>query len=484
MKKTSRILAFLICTAMLFSLSSCSLNLGDRALNLAEKILEFIEGPFVPENATEFWNKTKQNLSLAQTYQSNFNYKIDHYRYGSKYEINSDFECYLSDYDEHFSVERSNYKYKETSFETNDFTCEAYYDGKLYRSYLSDKYDQKICSELSFEEFCEIRKGSISNVMDYLDCTSSELSQNEDKSWVASFSGYSNKAIGTLLDNMALNEEMFKADIIDVQVQIRTDDKFNLTNIEIKTVFDLDENSTVEPAFSATAEYFGFNEKRDFVSELNPEEFTQIEDVRILEKIQNDLENIQNAIKGKFIYQISNDLTASGKTDSSKRTDVISYGMENNAFYYEITESATNYSASIKYKNGQETIVQDGETYVENKTEEDAKAYIDDYINSSEYIPQAVTSIEKTGDNVYLIKVAKFDVSIISSSFKNEGYLFESGTEEITVTYEGDNIKKIEYKINLDGYLSESSGNKKMNFIIHGITDFEKIEFTVGSEEA
>ncbi|MBE6904588.1 MAG: hypothetical protein E7480_08290 [Ruminococcaceae bacterium] len=469
MKKTTRIFSLLLGVLMIFSLASCGKTV--------------VEKPFEPEDAASLWNKIYETMNAVENYNLTVKIEMTYYSLGKKFEVNEEIINFASNAEEYIES-KTVIKCQELSYEENIVNVSAYHDGKMYSSTKNSKYDQKFCSPMTFEEYREANYDETLDNKILGDCTNSEFSKKEDGTWNIKFSGYTKKAITKLMKTTQISYEDLGADVLDMEVNIVADADFRIKTIKTDFSFDVDENTTTLPRFSMIEEYSSFNEAKFDTQKLKAEEYTQVDDVRVLSYVEDGIKVIQDAATGKFTLDISNSTTILGQTETTTEKDIVSYGKKNGAYYYDVEAKTDEQTIYLKHESGNLTIEVGGEKQVQAQNEKDAKAQIDGFIDSAKYNSMAVTSIEKKSDGVYLLKIANFDVSLLQASYEGSGIELKSGTQEITVTMTDKSITKIESKIDIDAVYNYEGGSEKMTLSGESVVTVEKVESALGSEEA
>ncbi len=449
MKRTTKVLTFLLGILMLLSASSCNV------------LSSIFEKPFVPETAVELYNKINETMEGLESYSSKDDIEVTYYISSYKFDVTG-VETIVYSGNENLVDTEIIIKCAEASVDEKTTGTKAYYDGKMYTAINTSGYGQKFCSEMTYEEYIEILKEDSLNSLNFSNCTTSDFAKNEDGTWSLSFSGFTQKFITQMMEIIQFTSDDLGAEIIDVEITITADESFRYKDITMDFSFDVDENTSTSPKISVKTEYSGYNETSFDVEKLKPEDYKQIDDVRILDKVEDGIEKLQNAQSGKINLEVTQSRTLLDNTDTYSEKDVISYGVKDGGYYYDIDSTADNNKTIINYAKGVQKLTYNGEAISGSQTEEDAKAFVDGLINSANYTSLYVSDVEKKEDGVYLLTVEKYDVTALNANSAETGLSYTGGVQKITVTFEGDDIKKIESTISLIGKAMTETGFKDM----------------------
>ncbi len=476
MKKTAKALSLILGLLIMLSFSSC------KNLFFGGSSSDITEGPFIPQDASSLWGKMYETMNNSDSYTVNQTRKLTYYYYGNKFEQSFNSTGILTK-DGMWIQATSEQKCDELSLKENYDITSAYYDGKMY-SHISDgRYNQNFCSAMSFDEFLESEEESFVDGTMFADCTYSEFTENEDGSWSLSFSGYTKKTLNKMLKSYGFTNGMFGADILDMSFTATADENFNIKSTYYEFEFDIDDRSDVIPVFSVKMDYSDFNNSSIDSEKLKPEEYTEAENLDILDKVTDGIKKIQDAVTGeatidKKVYSIVD----GKKGKESVEKDSFTYGTKNGSYYFDLITEINGQKMYNVFENGYQTFTANGEKNHYSMSDAEAKLGIDSYIDSAYYNSIAVTDIEKKGDGVYLFKVADFDVNSITLGFEETGIAAKSGTEEITVTFEEDNIKKIESKISIVCTTVLAENNETFTVVIDSTVNIIKADSALKDE--
>lgn len=470
MKRIYSVFCFVLCAVMLFSFTSCKKN--STAGGSGE------EKPFEPSDAIALWNKIDETMCNIKSNETDMTMKMVQYLYGMKYdlsgtnhviEVESDGDFY-SYTQQSMTVTCEEAEYSETSESVT-----AYYNGKMYISNKSEGVDQKFCSAMTAEEFIEADSDDSIKDIDFTDCAKSEFSKNEDGTWNLKFSAYTKKQINVMLDGMEMEEGEMGADILDMEVTVLADTEFRAKQMSIKLVFEIEEDSTVIPEFAVTNNYSKFNEAQPNPDAIKTEEYTEVDDVRVLDNVEDSIKDIQNASSGKFKYDLKQSTRVYGQTSTYTEKNTITYGKENGGYYYDVSANISGTKYTINYKGGKQTITQGSEKNSTSQSEEDAKAFIDGLIDCASYHAELVSKIEKTDEGVYKFTIDNPDISEIKQNLAASEIAVKSGSQEMIVTLSDGSVTRIENKLKINATYKKSGANASVTITVTSTVDFESI---------
>lgn len=421
-----------------------SLILGLTACQQPEQ-----EQKYVPESAVALWNKVDETMSAMQSMEIKSTVNAVIYNSGYEFKLTGDAYIFASK-TTHYTENQTTLSCAEIDMEQITSMMEAYYEGKMYHAVNDGTYDQKLCSTMTHEEYDQVQSGALTEELDLVDCTNAHFAQNEDGTWSMEFSGYTKKAMDKMLESTSMTQDMLGVPIADMKVSLHANADFLVQKMEISFEF-APEDEGLTPTFLITAEYSNYDTAVFDVAKLKMEEFTEVDDVRILESLQTLLTERQNAASGKFTLDLKSTYQMQKQTSASQETDVVTYGRKNGAYYYNIAAQVEGKSFDIRYQNGEQAVTTDGKTTTAAQAEEQAKLFIDSLINTGRYIGTAITDIQKLDEGVYLLIGAPTN---LEQTMGLTGIEVTSAAQETTVTFESNKLMKIENKFVIEGTYS------------------------------
>ena len=451
MKKSYMLLSFVLLIAL--TLTSC---VGVPQNNTSQTLTEQ-KNLSEPQTATELWERIDDTMNALDSYEATVSSRITAYNEG--YEVtatitgNAAQSGMQSGNFYSYNYAKTTVRILELQVKMDNKVTEVFKDGKVYISNVGNDVESKLCSPMTMEEYKKYSEDN--NILDYdiQDCTSKSFTKNEDNTWSLNFSGYTNKVMHSLVDHFGM-EDVFNAEMLDMEVSIEADEAFRALKFDCTFVFDTEEGDENIPQMTITSKYSSFNEFVPDPEAINESEFQEIEDIRILGDISDKMNDIRNAKEGSFELEIEQKVTFAGDSSHYKEKDTVKYGKKNGAFYYDITAMVDDASFKILYEKGLQTIIQDGETTSAPQTSEEAEEFIWSLINSSQYNKNYVTNMISDGDGVYEIVCEKADSNAFASLFVAMGARYESGKQTFRIFMKNGKLEKIESEAALSGVVS------------------------------
>lgn len=376
-----------------------------------------------------------------------------------------------------YDSEGDNYYYDTSTTKVEDIELEqsdettvtiAYNDGKMF-SYSSDgTLDQRLCSEIEFEDFMEFISRNGLDTDDFFNGEKVVTDKKDDGGWVINYSEYSKEDIDSWLEELGLNELDSDLSVKDVNTTFECDKKYRVEKIKISFVFEETETDET-PLIELSVNYYDYDEAKRTTDNIDPAEYQQVDDVRIIYEIEDmidDKKQSQNEEFTLFIYQIMK--YGNYTIDSYRETNDIAYGEMNGKYHYSISQTSKNGKSSAEYENGV-TRSSDGETV--ECTDNEARAVVNSLIDSTCYSPSRVTQIEKLTDKAYKIKVAlptdyvdsistqmeatcRYSACVINISLDDHGIARMKSDIDMTLLIDGKYVKyNIQITLAFDGSL-------------------------------
>ncbi len=469
MKKTVRkMLILLLCVLMIFSFAACGKDTPGGETSSGEK-------PFEPTDAISLWNKLDEVMSGLTSFESNMNMQVTYYYLGNRFESTGvGYGIFTADSD--YNETDITVVCTELEYEENRKSVRAYYQGKMYLAETDGTYDQKFCSEMTIQEYDATGEGAMSEEVDFKDCTKSEFSKDEAGNWNLKFSGYTQNSIHNMLEYMAFSEENLGSDILDMEVKVFANADFYVQKMEIGFTFANEDDISTLPKLSFVMEYSNHNTAVFDTAKLNTEEYTVVDDVRILDDVYNGIVDIQETIAGEIKLEIKTVIRSLDQKYTSKESDKIVFGKKNGHYFYEIDGNVDGEELEIDYKNGVQTFIGYGTDSTSSQSEEEAKMWINSLINHAQFDKMQVSSLEVQEDGTYLFKIDKVDVDTYNASMEGTGYKFTSGTREIEVAMADGAIAKIYCKTALKGKISYGGSSESVTTTVESTMTVVKLE--------
>ncbi|MBQ7828268.1 MAG: hypothetical protein IJ386_08395 [Clostridia bacterium] len=471
------VLSAILCAAILFAAVSCGESKNDAGKTTEPATTAPVvttEPPYEPENAAELWLKIDETMDGLDSFEINGTMEMTYYYMGAKFTATgTNYAVYLSD--TAYSTLDTTLTCDEPAVNETIKSMEAYYDGKMYTSYSDSTIAQKLCSEMTFEEYEDAVESDIDDEVDLADCMKSDFEKTED-GWSLTFSGYTKKAIKQVMETFGATEDQLGADILDMEVKVTATEELMAKDISITFLFDEESDLSVTPVFSMVEEYSKYNEATFDASVLATEEYTQVDDVRILGDLAEAITEKQDEQAGSFVLELKTTTEIFGETEETVEKDTVTYGRKNGAYYYNIDVDVNGDLAKLQYQNGVYSVTLDGETESYSLSDSDAKMTIDSLIDTASYNAYAVTAVEKKDEGVYVLTVGNFDLAAYNQSYAGTGVELTEGSQQITVTMDGDELVKLESTVTAKGTYTYESQSFDMNVTFESVIAFAEMD--------
>jgi hypothetical protein len=349
---------------------------------------------------------------------------------------------------------------------------EAYHGGNYFLSNRGDGISQKIYSPMTKEDAKAYVDGKDSDIFEFGDCVNKEVKINEDGTYDLTFSGYTAKAVHEILDQTGLDTSMLTHDVIDVTVSIKADAEFNATVFEFSFVFEQKPGSEKMPEISVKGTYYKYNEAVIDAAKVNPEKYTAVDDIRLIDEMEDLLDARYAKEEGNFTLDISQTLKIMGETQQSNETDIVTYGKNDKGYFYDIDADMNGTKYDISYSLGTQTVVAGGQSQPVAQTEAEARAFIENLINTCQFKDSAVTGIKKISDNKFSFTCEPKDA--YKTLIEQMGATFRSVTQTITVTVENGEIVNIESEAVANGAVTQGNNTFQLTFTLISNVKFDK----------
>ena len=471
MKKFLTLIGLVLCFALMFSLVSCKNTANENVKETEEETAEETKGeekPIEPTSAKELWGFIEAAMNNADSYEADITADMVVFMNGFKIEgKGSGFEIKIGQENEldfyHYIFIKTALSCDELSFDENATEIEAYNEGMAFVSIINGESAQNFCSKMTVEEYIDFYGGVLSEEVDFAECTSGEFSKNEDGGWSLSFSGYTKKTIGVFLKEIGFDEIQSSADVMDMKISLTADKDYLVGEMVLELVFDVEETDTAIPVFKEVMKYSKYGEAKKTLEGIDPSEYTEVDDVAVLDKTTDAINEYAGLSEGSFELDITQNLKVGAETNKYTEKDSVFFGKINGGFVY-TADSTINGMTTVNmdYRNGVQKITQgvDVETY--NLSDDEAKAIVYNLINTAAYDKTIVTDVEKLGEGVYKFTVEEPNLASYEEALTPMGITCKSGKQSIVVTFAEDKLSKIESDLIVYGEMTVGNQTEAM----------------------
>ncbi len=452
MKK--RLFALMLCISLLCSLTACSSG---------EAKLEKLEGT---ERADAFFDIV--NEDPADEYVTEMQMEIVGSLYGVRIEAELENTATYIDYKGNSPVYHSESRSEITvgsdsakTVQTTE-TVSGYRDGKLYERSKNDGKTSALASSVSANEFKAHQKfltGYTDEELEALhkSATVKECVKNEDGTWSASYSGYSEEDVLALID-YAFDPTVLMLDgytVKDIIFTVEANADFLPTDWEYEIVFEKTDTSQLYPQAQAKTAI----EFKDIGTAKAPEvdlsSYTEVEGLAELQKIRATLgEYLTSDEAGSFTTESKQNANSGSVTNYTHETDYVTYEIKNGEYIFDIDATVktpadtagTDYV--ITYSNGVFVMTQKGTSNEQREamTESNARVFIYRLIDPVGLSDALISNI-KTNDGEYThtFTLADPDYAALEASLAPLGATNFKAEATVSVVYKDDVLEKYYY---------------------------------------
>lgn len=414
-----------------------------------------------PKTIDELWARVNEKMDGLSSYEVDTNFQMKYEIEGYVIEATADGRAVYCNIGKenfhHYDYVQMTMSCSELSLLEKSTSIEAYNDGNMFYSDISDAGTQKFFSPITAEEYQEyINKSELDDDV-FLDCTNKSFEKRDDGKWEIKYSGYAQRSLVLILNEMGYDGEVLDVDgIEDVEIIVIANKEFLVEEMTYTLIY----GAGFSEEMTGTSTYSNFNTAEPVVEPLKVENYTKIADVRLLDGIDEKIKDIQNADDGKVSVHINQNIYVDGaKSFSQEEEDTILYGTKNGKYFYDIEADINGKIIDVEYKNGSQKITQDGEVYYNDQSEDEAKFYVNGLINIMYYDKSCVLNMNKVTDGTYKIECDVYNIETYENYFSSLGQnaWFESAEQTITVYIEDEKITKIESTVKALGGVAQGT---------------------------
>ena len=296
------------------------------------------------------------------------------------------------------------------------YSIDAYCDGYGYQSYACNDQRRKLRSKMRASEFIKYREGDSDIIdFDYIDCQSTTFATT-DKGYTVSCSGYSAENLHAMTVATGISELVDDA-LQDMQVTILLDKDYLPVEISLELVFDSERYyKDTRPYFRMLIEFSEYNAAEHILRTIEPEDYTEIEDLQMLKELEQKIAETVNVKKGSFVRETEQNVTFGKETTNTSQVDVsATFSNTKEGFSFDAFMADNDVGRTVTYANGDMIGLDapDG-SKINRMTDAQAKAELLSWINdpSIGYTYTRVLNIEKTKTG-YLVTMIPADNSIV-----------------------------------------------------------------------
>ena len=446
MKKIASVLGIFIVISFVLMFSSCVGNSQEpKEPTTADELYELIEEKM---DAQESY-KIKENTS-AVFYTSGYEININIEAEGIYDSLNSD--DYYFYYDSELIMD-----VPEFSKQVCAYSVKSYQNGTYFSSYKEEDEEQKIYTLMTKDEFLEYKEGNVEMDLDVYSSTTRTFEKN-DNGWVFMASGFTKKSINSFIKSIGFEEEFVGGDPIDFEIKFEVSNDFLVKTATFTFIFE--EKAKDMPSFTLVNEYSSFGNVERIP--LEKDGYTEM-DVRVLDNIEESLNEIKKSTDFKFITKKTIDINVLDTVQTTTEQATISYGEDRNGYFYSIESKINGVEYKIDYENGVETVKVGDDTSRSQMTDDEARTTVKYYLDPASFSKTNVKNLSKNDDGSYTITFLTVNASRYREDYYNPlGGVYSGATEELVVTLQNGKLTKMTF-------ISESYGFIKRSGITYDI---------------
>lgn len=398
---------FMICVSLL---SACSLP-------------QKIDTSTPPESAAQAQTYMDATMAEQQSYRADvtMNFVLYSGQTKMKGELTSivieDVGQGLGNYYSYTEVRNAMYVGNSISPRAKVTSIDAYCDGYAYQSYSYNGQRRKLRSKMRASEFAKYREGD-SDIIDftYTDCQNTTLTQT-DEGYTILCSGYSAENLHAMAVAAGIAELIDDA-LQDMQVTILLGRDYLPVEISLELVFDSERYyKDTRPYFRMLIEFSDYNQAEHILRTIEPEDYTEIEDLQLLKELEQKIAETVNVKKGSFVRETAQNVTFGKETTNTSQVDVsATFSNTKEGFSFKAHMADNDIGRTVTYANG-DMIGLDAPngSKINRMTDEQAKAEMLAWINdpSIGFTYTRVLNIEKTKTG-YLVTMIPAENGIVT----------------------------------------------------------------------
>ncbi len=253
--------------------------------------------------------------------------------------------------------------------------------------------------------------------------------QNEDKTWTATYEGFTEAGMVAFYKMLAGVEQMVTADhaLADVRMTVNADRELYLSSISIEYLFEKNpEADTAVPEVRIDYKYEGWN-NTVLAEPYDLSEFTEVEDVRYVERFLNALRDRETAESGSFEVRTTANVQYGKQAENTDNTQTVTFD-SGDGYAFTVKTTRSNYDYTSAYRNGELTSEVRNHTsgnLVESTTERirdyEAQSLVQQMMNSENIRGVDIVGAELTDrrDGVYRFTLGESVRKNLNSQYKS-----------------------------------------------------------------
>jgi len=476
---TSMLCSLLLFALLLGTLTGCKLTQAERKLTQAEQLNRMEES----ERAFALMELINANGEASDSYTFDMEVDLKGVIQGIDMEVSSESKMLFAGLTGDLPLYRSDLTTRVDAMEGQIKTTvkiqEGFQNGKMYRFYESDGYEQALWSPINWNDFVKYMDSKVDVIFDVQsdDCTKVTCVQQEDGNWTAAMKGFTEDGLKAFEGMTVDFENMFGEDyaIKDILFTFETNERFYLTSFTIDVTFEsLDkknQNDLPKMTFEATVCKYGSTK----VDQVDLKKYTEVVDLRILELPGKTLEDFVDGEEGVLQFRIDQCIQLSTYKKKLIERDKISFTNKDGKYTYRVETEQGGNDILMTYADGvSKTVVKQGSTVKsedeEKSTDKEAKAFIEGLVMQSAFDANQITDIELK-DGVYIFHMRPEGNALLKRMMDSAGSDELGNVRKVNYTATIKNEKLIKLEFLIDANIVTEQGLLRVDLSI--VYDFK-----------
>lgn len=327
------------------------------------------------------------------------------------------------------------------------------FDGeKLYESNVYDDRAAKFSSDITSAAFTEHFEGETDWNFSPDDAYEKSL-EKSDGSYIIKLSEFKISVVNDFAENTGFDALAFGLRISDMSVEILVDKKHRVKEMDISIYAE----RKTEPVMTIKVAYSNYNDADK--EEIDKNEYTEVDDVRILDWLSKSLSDKTDEKDGAFtIEQREQNVYAADRAhynDGDKSYYDVKFN-NGDRYTFDISYDVNGKSSTLQYNEGVMYLNSDptspnSKPEVEKATDKDAKDTVKAFLDMFDIKTYNVKSIQKESDGVYRID-CYFDITVSDKSpILSLGDRYSDYSFYYLVHVDGDEVTCIETYLEIIG---------------------------------
>jgi hypothetical protein len=265
------------------------------------------------------------------------------------------------------------------------------------------------------------------------------------------YSGYVGSLQTILEDVCNATEDDVGRELSGIELTIVTDEGFRIKSMDFKLTSDTENSSGSKDVVNVRYDYVDHNCAERITDHIKAEEYTEIEDVRVLNQIRDLVDERRKEESGSVYVKMEQTFNLNGDSDKDEQVYELKYGLKDGTYAYIINMAASGSTATVEYYNGKQTSKALGQEQSVDMTDLQAKRAVAEFISGSvDYSSECVSSVE-FADGVYTVKCDNaMDSDMVQSIAVGLGGNLKSAVQGLKLTVKDGKLMSVESEITVN----------------------------------